>query len=151
MKKSPSVPCSAREGSPTRMPKADTLTSSSSKGANHLSAKIWGSWAPKGTYAGNRGYGPQNERSVADWLRFRVKKWYVLPRPAGQPLLPRCYQNTPHQEHPGAPSVSPNPRVFVRIGLPGSAQVGPGKNYESVVGCSNHPGRTQQIYCRRRL
>ena len=33
-----------------------------------------------------------------------------------QLLLPRCYQNTPYQEHPCAPSVSPNPRVFVGIG-----------------------------------
>ncbi len=27
---------------------------------------------------------------------------------ACQPLLPPCYQNTPYQEHPGAPSSSPN-------------------------------------------
>ncbi len=49
-----------------------------------------------------------------------------------QRLLPRCYQNTPHQEHPRAPSLSPNPRVFVRIGPLGSAQFGPRTNYESV-------------------
>ncbi len=36
------------------------------------------------------------------------------------------------QEHPGAPSVTANPRVFVRIGPLGYAQVGPGTNYESV-------------------
>ncbi len=49
-----------------------------------------------------------------------------------QLLLPHCYQNTPYQEHPGAPSLSPNPRILVRIGLLGFAQVGPGTNYESV-------------------
>ena len=30
-----------------------------------------------------------------------------------QLLLPRCYQNTPYQEHLGAPSVSPNCRILV--------------------------------------
>ncbi len=38
----------------------------------------------------------------------------------------------PEHPVPGAPSVNPNPRVFVRIGPLGSAQVGHGKNYESV-------------------
>ncbi len=63
-----------------------------------------------------------------DRLRYRVTKCHILSRPPSQLLLPRCYQNTPHQEHPGAPSVSPNPRVFVRIGPLGCAQVGPGDN-----------------------
>ena len=49
-----------------------------------------------------------------------------------QPLLPRCYQNTPYQEHPGAPSVTPDHRILVRIGLLGYAQFGPGTNYESI-------------------
>ncbi len=71
-------------------------------------------------------------KSAAYRVRFWVTKCHDLPRPAGQPLLPRCYQNTPYQEHPGAQSLTPNPRVFVRIGPLGSAQVGPRKNYESV-------------------
>ncbi len=45
-----------------------------------------------------------------------------------QLLLPRCYHNTPYQEHPGAPWLNPNPRVFVRIGPLGYAQVVPGDN-----------------------
>ncbi|MEE8121366.1 MAG: hypothetical protein V3T55_07535, partial [Anaerolineales bacterium] len=45
-----------------------------------------------------------------------------------QPLLPRCYQNTPYQEHLGAQSLTGNTPVFVRIGPLGSAQVGPGEN-----------------------
>ncbi len=49
-----------------------------------------------------------------------------------QLLLPRCYQNTPYQEHPGAPSVSPNCLFLVRIGPLGCAQFGPRTDYESV-------------------
>ncbi len=49
-----------------------------------------------------------------------------------QLLLPRCYQNTPYQEHLGAPSLTGNPRFFAGIGPLGYAQVGPGTNYESV-------------------
>ncbi len=47
---------------------------------------------------------------------------------ACQFLLPRCYQNTPYQEDPGAPSVSPNRQILVRIGLLGYAQFGPRTN-----------------------
>ncbi len=43
-----------------------------------------------------------------------------------QLLLPRCYHNTPYQEHPGAPSLSPNCPFLARIGLLGYAQVVPG-------------------------
>ncbi len=38
-------------------------------------------------------------RLVAYGLRFRVTKRHVSPRPARQFLLPRCYRNTPYQEH----------------------------------------------------
>ena len=71
-------------------------------------------------------------KSVADRLRFWVTKCHDLPRPASQPLLPRCYQNTPYQEYPGAPWLTPNSRFLVRIGPLGCAQVGPGTDYESV-------------------
>lgn len=43
-------------------------------------------------------------------------------------VLPRCYRNAPHQEDPGAPSVTPNDRVLAGIGLLGYPQVGPGGN-----------------------
>ncbi len=46
----------------------------------------------------------------------------------GQLLLPRRYHSTPYQEHLGAPLLTPNPQVFVRIGPLGCAQVGPGDN-----------------------
>ncbi len=45
-----------------------------------------------------------------------------------QLLLLRCYQNTPYQEHPGAPWLSPKSRFLVRIGPLGCAQVGRGDN-----------------------
>jgi hypothetical protein len=50
----------------------------------------------------------------------------------------------PEHPAPGAPSLTLNPRVFVGIGPLGSAQFGPRTNYESVVGGSNHPGRTSK-------
>ncbi len=59
---------------------------------------------------------------------FGSRKGTFLTRPARQLLLPRCYQNTPYQEHPGAPWLTPNSRFLVRIGPLGSAQVGPGEN-----------------------
>ncbi len=63
--------------------------------------------------------------------------WHVVAAPGGTPWgVSSCYHaatRTPrYQEHPGAPSVTANPRVFVRIGPLGYAQVGPGTNYESV-------------------
>ena len=69
-------------------------------------------------------------KSVADRLRFSVTKGQVVPRPAGQLLLPRCYQNTPYQEHPGAPSLNSNHRILGGIGRLRYAQVVPGENYE---------------------
>ncbi len=48
-----------------------------------------------------------------------------------QLLLPRCYQNTPYQEHLGAPSLTPYSRFFAWIGLLRSVQMGAWKNYES--------------------
>ncbi len=49
-------------------------------------------------------------------LRLLVELEYPSRGKGCQLLLPRCYQNTQYQEHLGAPSVTANPRVFVRIG-----------------------------------
>ena len=86
----------------------------------------WLGFSERGAKAGGQ------SRAVANKVRFCATKCHVLPRPVRQFLLPRCCQDTPYQEHLGAPSVTPNHRILVRIGPLGYAQVGPEQNYESV-------------------